>query len=253
MMDRPVNSDMHTYGIVGNGRLATHLAHYFTLLRIPFRQWSRASAAIQRADPASMLRETMRDCTHILLVIKDGEIDPFIKQNSFLQSRRLIHCSGSLVSAFAVGYHPLFSFSHTLHERTTYESIPMICDAGGPSFREAFPLLPNPWIAIEPSLKPYYHALCVLSGNFTTLVWQKAFKEFEARLGIPPECVVQYLQSIVHNLTHSRDDALTGPIARRDIGTIRSNLSALEGDQYLSLYKAMLEIVDPGQMKETGS
>ncbi|MCX6142487.1 MAG: DUF2520 domain-containing protein [Ignavibacteriales bacterium] len=252
-MDQTLHSDPHTYGIVGNGRVATHFAHYFSLLGIAFRQWSRASAAMMCVDPTSMLRETMQDCTHILLLIKDTEIEPFIRTNPFLQSKRLVHCSGSLVTELAIGYHPLFSFSHTLYERATYESIPMICDAGGPSFKDAFPLLPNPWITIEPSLKPYYHALCVLSGNFTTLVWQKTFKEFEARLGIPPEFALLYLRSIVHNLIHSPADALTGPIARKDMRTIGSNLAALEGDAYVHLYKAILEIVEPGRMKETES
>lgn len=252
-MDQTLHSDSHTYGIVGNGRVATHFAHYFSLLEIPFRQWSRASAAMMCVDPTAMLRETMQDCTHILLLIKDTEIEPFIRTNPFLQSKKLVHCSGSLVTHLAVGYHPLFSFSHTLYDQATYESIPMICDAGGPSFKDAFPLLPNPWITIEPSLKPYYHALCVLSGNFTTLVWQKTFKEFESRLGIPHNCASLYLRSIVHNLIQSPADALTGPIARKDMSTIRSNLAALEGDPYVHLYKAILEIVEPGRMKETKS
>jgi predicted short-subunit dehydrogenase-like oxidoreductase (DUF2520 family) len=204
-------------------------------------------------DPSTMLRDTMQDCTHILLLIKDAEIEPFIRKNSFLQSRQLIHCSGSVVTELAVGYHPLFSFSRTLFEKATYESIPIICDAGGPGFKDAFPMLPNPWITIETSLKPYYHALCVLSGNFTTLVWQKTFREFELRLGIPPRFALLYLRSIVHNLAHSPTDALTGPLARKDTQTIRNNLAALEGDPYVHLYKAICDIVESGRIKEMES
>ncbi len=96
------------------------------------------------------------------------------------------------------------------------ESLPMTCDAGGPGFNDVFPALPNPRITIEPSIKPYYHALCVLSGNFTTLVWQKTFREFEVRLGIPPDFALLYLRSIVRNLNQFPGDALTGPIIRKE-------------------------------------
>lgn len=244
-MDQALHSASRTYGIIGDGRVATHVVHYFTLLGIPFRQWSRSDAAAKGVDPTSLLRATVQECTHVLLLIKDGEIEPFIRMNPFLQSRQLIHCSGRLVTELAVGYHPLFSFSRTLYDRSTYESIPVVCEAGRPTFRDAFPLLPNPSVAIERSLKPYYHALCVLSGNFTTLVWQKTFNEFENRLGIPHSFASSYLGSIVHNLVQSPTDALTGPLARKDTETIRSNLAALKGDPYVRLYEAVLEIVKP--------
>ena len=42
-------------GIVGDGRVARHLHHYFTLLNRPFRTWSRRSAAISPVEALALV------------------------------------------------------------------------------------------------------------------------------------------------------------------------------------------------------
>jgi len=195
----------------------------------------------------------MDDCSHILLLITDSHIEPFIRAHPFLQAKHLLHCSGSLVSNLAGGYHPLFSFSEDSYVRSVYESIPFVCDAGIQGFDQIFPTLPNPWTTIERDLKPLYHALCVLSGNLTVLVWKKLFDEFGGRLQIPPEYATAYLQSVVRNLIQNPGAALTGPIARRDLATVRENLVALKADLFVRIYRAALDTIDPVFSKEVES
>jgi hypothetical protein len=64
------------FGIVGDGRLARHLIHYFNLLRIPYRQWSRQGAgqAAGKSDPASMV-QALLSCQTVLLAISDSAIE----------------------------------------------------------------------------------------------------------------------------------------------------------------------------------
>ena len=91
--------------------------------------------------------------------------------------------------------------------------------------------------------KAYYHALCVMSGNFTTIIWSKLFKELESRLNIPKEAAFTYLNSIALNLQINHRDALTGPLIRGDSKTINQNLAALENDSFLPIYQIFIKIL----------
>ncbi len=63
------------YLIIGNGRVARHFCHYFSLLKIKqYSQWDRS-------QPLSRLHELTTDATHILLLIKDSAIEPFIDEH----------------------------------------------------------------------------------------------------------------------------------------------------------------------------
>ena len=83
-MDRP------TYGLIGRGRLATHLARYFQLEKLPYRQW-------HRNDPEP-LRVIIEGCDVLLLAIRDDAIEPFVTANPEVVDRPVVHFSGSLVA-----------------------------------------------------------------------------------------------------------------------------------------------------------
>ncbi len=97
----------------------------------------------------------------------------------------------------------------------------------------------NPSWTIDPELKPLYHALCVLAGNFTTLLWLKAMDDFEMRLGLPREMLRPFLeQTAANTLAHGRA-AMTGSLARGETGTIERDLQGLAGDPYRQVYAAI--------------
>jgi predicted short-subunit dehydrogenase-like oxidoreductase (DUF2520 family) len=217
---------------------------------IPYHHWSRSGLIKPVAGSNSSPEAILADCTRILILIKDSEIERFISEHVFLRSKTLIHFSGSLVSDKAVGVHPLFGFACGLYDDAEYKTIPFVCERNRPGFRELFPALPNPSFDIDPGLKPLYHALCVLSGNFTTLLWQKMMSDFDTRLGIPAQAALPYLRSIVRNLESSADQALTGPIVRRDVPTLRTNLAALKDDPFQHVYLSFIRAVAPDLMKD---
>lgn len=224
-----------TYAIIGNGRLARHLTHYFNLLEIPLLQWARSTHTPRD------LKVTSAQASHILLAISDKAIEPFIQEHSFLKNKTLIHFSGSLVSPLALGTHPLMTFANDLYELKTYTSIPFIYEENTTPWAELFPLLPNPHYSIPLSQKRFYHTLCVMSNNFTTLLWQKFYKELSQTLNLPIDTIHPFLKQTFNNLLTNPHSALTGPLARNDEVTISSNLKTLENDPFQNIYKAFLE------------
>lgn len=232
MQSSQVQSPLKTL-IIGNGRAATHMAHYFALLNLPFQQWSRSSGEELSAQLTHIQR--------ILLLINDDQIIPFLNQYPQLRQKCVIHFSGALVIDGIYGAHPLVSFSQNLFEFEFYKAIPFAVDHNAPAFAELLPGLPNPNYRIDETKKSFYHALCVLSGNFTTLLWQKLFNELEP-LGLPTEFGLPYLQCITNNLRQNPNGALTGPLARGDLQTIERNLEALQDDPYAKVYRAFVEV-----------
>jgi hypothetical protein len=225
------------YGIVGDGRLARHLIHYFNLVRIPYRQWSRTI----HTEQGKSARESLAGCSTLLIAIKDSAIEPWCKEFLGFDSAtsvELVHFSGSLTTPFAVGMHPLMTFNTGFYELADYQKIPFICEEGSVGFNKIFPTLKNPHYTIAKEDKAYYHALCVMGGNFSVILWRKLFEEFKNRLDIPIEAAFPYLERITRNLQTDSKSALTGPLQRKDRETIHKNLESLEGDSFREIYEA---------------
>jgi len=224
------------FGLVGRGRAATHMARYLRLEGLPFATWHRG----QETPP----EETLASAKVILLLISDDSLEYFVEAHPTLRERLLVHFSGSLVIDGVAGLHPLMTFGPDPYSLETYRSMAFIEEKGGPRFREVFPTLPNPSWPVEPDLKPLYHALCVLCGNFTTLLWAKAFEDFEDRLGLPREVLMPYLVQTGRNVATLGREALTGSLDRGDMGTVERDLRALDGDPYAEVYQAFARLFD---------
>lgn len=224
------------YLIIGNGRVARHFSHYLKLLNLSFQNWSRDN------NTRDELMVLVKNCSHVLLLISDGAIKDFIDDNQYLLSAEyLIHFSGCLTLENCFGAHPLMTFGHDLYDKENYIAMPFILEESGPNFSVLLPGLPNKNFQIPKQMKPLYHALCVIGGNFTCLLWQKFFTELENKFNLPKEIVYPYLDTVVENLKHSSANALTGPLARRDYKTIAANLESLSGDPYQKIYQAFVE------------
>ncbi|MDN5280717.1 MAG: 2-dehydropantoate 2-reductase [Clostridiales bacterium] len=218
------------YVIVGDGKVARHFRRYFSHLKIGFSDWQN---------------KPTEKCRAVLVLISDSAIESFIEANRhlFAPNQLFVHFSGSLYTELAVGLHPLMTFSAKTdsYSYQVYEQIFFIGEKGRASFPEIFPELPNRFIEIEPAQKPLYHALCVVSGNFTTILWQEVMRMFQ-KLQLPSDALGPYLEQIFKNLLTNPDQALTGPIARKDCDTIRKNLKALEGSALQDIYAAFVKM-----------
>ena len=221
------------YLIIGCGRLATHMVHYFKLLTLPCTQWHR-----KQGEAALIVAFNM--ATHILLLINDNAIADFVAEHPYLTKKTVLHCSGSLVLPNIPSAHPLMTFGLELGTLNWYQCIPFITEKGEPGLPDLLPGLSNMHYVLPKEQKTLYHALCVLSGNFTTLLWQKFEKVCNERLALPSEIVKPYLQQICQNLLSNSVTALTGPLLRDDTQTIDANLAALTGDPFYEVYQAFV-------------
>lgn len=229
-----------TYLIIGSGKLAKHISHYFDLLGIPYLNWFRKSD--------ESLNSLIAKSEKILVLINDDEIENFISRNNNNNSGKFfIHCSGLLSTPLAESAHPLMTFSTELYDLTTYEQIPFITEKGRKSFIELFPEMRNSSFEIDPGLKPLYHAWCVMSGNFTTILWQRFFEIIEVQFGINKKYAIPYLNKISENLISDKFP-LTGPLARGDNKVIEKNMLALKDEPFAEIYGAFVNAYN--KMKE---
>jgi len=222
-----------TYGIAGNGRASTHLQAYFRLLKIPYKLWHR------RGRPAP--EAALGGCSTVFILISDGAIAPFIAANPFLKKKTLIHFSGSLNVKNAFAMHPFIPLAGRELSLAEYRRIPFALDTGT-SLKKLVPEFSNPVFRINKEDKALYHALCALGANLPVMLWQKAMLDLNVKFGIPREQVRNYFQASLDNFKKSRAAALSGPIARGDTLTVKSDVRALGKDPYAAVYSAFARI-----------
>lgn len=224
------------YLFVGNGRLSKHLQYYFRELNLPFLVWTRA-------EGISELYDRIELATHILLPISDGAISGFYKTHLENCSKTVVHFSGALEIKGIHGIHPLMTFGYDLYDPKFYQKIPFITSSSL-SFDQLLPGVPNSSYQIKPEEKAYYHSLCVIGGNLTSILVSK-MRAGMKELGLPDDISNFYAEKCIENVYKNPDRFLTGPFARKDFLTIERNLSALRNDPYQKIYQSFLSITFP--------
>ncbi len=244
--------------LVGNGRLATTL---FNALQGgdpeashgDIRRWRRPSSF----SPSSLsLKQVIREenPSHIYLAVSDTALHDLAEQHrEDFKGRTVVHFAGSLSSFSGIhAAHPLSTFSsrETPMSATEFERVPFILDRGAPAFSSLFPTLQNASFEMDPAMRGYYHALCVMSGNFTVLLWEAAAQRFEHELGVPMSALDVYREQIFKNLeqasrTQNSKSVLTGPLARGDMKTVDSHLESLSRQKesaLLEIYRGFVKL-----------
>lgn len=207
------------------------------------------------SDPQS-LRLFYDRCDRILLLIRDAAIDSFLTQYPFLRTSKTIHFSGALQVEGISNLHPLISFSEDLFAPEFYPQIPFALfskkavgvakntETSNTTIDESnllaewLPGFTNPWFVIPFEQKSLYHGLCVAGGNLMVLLWQAVGREFSQHFQIDESILFPYLKSITANLLTHWNQALTGPIARRDEITLNKNYVSLKETPLKPIFEA---------------
>lgn len=213
------------------------MRRYFRMLEIPYEAWQRGLD-----EP---LIDVLAPSTHVLVLLSDRAIVPWIEEARALlgdqaDSKTWVHFSGALVTNLAWTAHPLMTFTDGLYDQHSYERIPYIIEKEGPELSALLPGIPNTSFRIEREKKALYHSLCVLGGNFPQLLWSKLVEDLREQFELPADVVYPFLEATLRNFRAQEAGALTGPLARGDGETIKSNLNALEGDPYQGVYRAFV-------------
>jgi|AntRauTorcE11897_2_1112592.scaffolds.fasta_scaffold00166_29 predicted short-subunit dehydrogenase-like oxidoreductase (DUF2520 family) len=97
---------------------------------------------------------------------------------------------------------------------------------------------------VEPEAKPLLHASAVVASNYLVVLGDMVAK-ISAEANIPEATALEALKPLMENTIENINtlgvtDALTGPIARGDIKTVKQHLESLDNvPEVLSLYKTL--------------
>jgi hypothetical protein len=229
---------MNSYLIIGGGRVSLHMQTYFKLKGLKYAVWTR------KKNTPEELKQLIKSNSRTLLLIRDDQMDTFLEKYPELNNTNTVHFSGARSVGNLAAAHPLMTFGTVQYDLKTYEEIPFVTEIGKKTFSEIFPELKNSAFAIHSHQKALYHALCVLVGNFTTLLWEHIGKTIEKDLALPQKILQPYLKQVSKNTLDGMANnysALTGPVSRGDISTIIRNIDALsdlpERDLYFEFLK----------------
>ncbi len=253
----PESNNIESIAIIGNGKVANHMRHYFAAVGQPFTHWFRANNTSSQEKPqsrlsryklklqnlfkpSSSLESVVSNSQTVLLLIPDDQIEPFILKNPILKNKKLVHFSGSLNSQYAIGCHPLMTFGEQLYSFDKYLKTPFVVDEGV-DFNSIFPLFENPVHEINTKDKALYHAYCVMAGNFSQMLWRNIQQGLE-QINLPAELMSAYLQQNTENFINDSEQSMTGPMIRGDVSTIEKHQEALLGHPLQKIYQSFYEL-----------
>lgn len=232
----------YTILLIGRGRLAKHLKFAWRDLNLIL--WDKSQSTEE-------LHNKLKTADVVALAISDSAIESFYKDCRGFTPRDClwVHFSGALNVDGIVDIHPLMTFGPEIYNDEVYAQIPYV-SASIKSWPDRLPLN-NFLYNIDPSNKAKYHALCVLGGNFSSLLWSKAITEF-TKLGLPADVARTYALQSLKNTFDNPMNALTGPLVRSDLVTQEKNLKALGDDPYADIYRAFQKAYQKEKMTTGG-
>ncbi|HRD70149.1 MAG TPA: DUF2520 domain-containing protein [Legionella sp.] len=192
--------------------------------------------------------------------------NPNLKKDSVV-----MHCSGTLSSealssvskkgCFVASVHPMRSFAQPEISVTQYQGT--YCALEGdekaiPMVKSLFEKIGSITYEIDKRKKSYYHAAGVFSSNYLITLAHQALccmKEAGVDQEIAIPIIANLMRGSISNLekTLSPEHALTGPIQRGDVATIKQHMDALADTEqktlYSSLGKTTLTLTNHGSKK----
>ncbi|NUM88277.1 MAG: DUF2520 domain-containing protein [Bdellovibrionales bacterium] len=254
--------------LVGAGRLARHFTFAFQVFGLPLLRWDRSR-------PWSELNSLLDEATHVGLAISDDSLEGFVRDHlarhlahrqtphaargpvsravsatappapTFASTEaapypfRVIHFSGAKNIPGTIAAHPLMTFGPAIFPPEEYGRIHFTL-TGAERLSDALPGWKNSFTLMPAGERARYHALCVMAGNFPQLIWRKCEADLGA-MGIPREAFRDYLEKAAANYAAFGPAAVTGPLARGDLGTAALNREALSGDKWQQVYESFME------------
>ncbi|MEW6725072.1 MAG: Rossmann-like and DUF2520 domain-containing protein [Bacillota bacterium] len=264
-----------SFALIGPGRVGTALAYLLCTAGIRLTTViGRTAESLERArqllptqdDPPGTVfavqpgRELL-DSDFVILALRDAQIEDMVErlwQSGLIRRGQVvIHLSGSLTAdtgrlpaGAGVGRLAMHPLQAVADPKSGIAHLPQAIwslegDSKGLSLgQELAELLSLRWIRISAGQKPIYHAAACLASNYLVTLVHTATEMLQAvgfSADLARDSLWPLVQGTVDNLKQSPPrDALTGPLARGDVGTIRKHLEALAGrPEWVRLYRSL--------------
>jgi predicted short-subunit dehydrogenase-like oxidoreductase (DUF2520 family) len=244
---------MMKIGIIGAGTVGTSLA--VRLSRKGFRieavaSRSRSSSLrLVQAVGSGQIYDTPQgaadNADFVVITTPDDAIAVVAGEVRWHAGQYVVHCSGAdsldvleparLCGAQVGSFHPLQTFASIQKAIDNLPGSTFALEAEGDLLevlKEMSRALEGRWIKLGAGDKAAYHTAAVMSCNYlVTLV--KMATDLWASFGIPREEAIQALLPLLKGTISNIENlgipkALTGPIARGDIGTVQIHLNTLK-------------------------
>ncbi len=255
--------------IIGCGRLGKTLAALFVSTKFVCIQ-DVANLSIASSEKAVAFLGEGRVCLAVkqlksadiyLIATPDDSIE-FIVQQITLQDVLkpgdvIFHCSGLLSSeclspmvslgCYTASLHPIFSFSEPVMDVKNFSGTYCAFEGNEEALSRLLPILnaiEGQVFLIEKKSKPLYHVASVLASNYLVTLSAIA-KDCYSKAGLN-EALAENLtlalmfQALGKAQKLKPQEALTGPLQRADIDTLKKHLSALKSFPELEyIYKSL--------------
>lgn len=271
--------------VIGPGKVGSAVAglaaRYGYDVVLGARDLSRAKQIAQQlgsgiavaAAPAAV-----RDAGLVLLTVNDdaiaGVCESLASGNAFAAGQCVAHVSGALSSAalesarrrgcHVASAHPLQTFPSSAAALRSLPGAYWFVEGDPCAVREIERLTASfgaQVVPIEPGKKAHYHASAVMACNYLITLLDNAF-ELAACAGVDRalarRALAPLVQSSLDNVINmGTGAALTGPVVRGDVNTVKRHFAALKGNRrLLELYTLLgLRTVDlavaSGRLEET--
>lgn len=251
-------------GFVGAGVVGSVLA--ISLRRAGYEVIAAASRSemsaeklanqVQGCEAVSSAQEVADRAAIVFLTTPDDMIQHVTSRITWQKGQRVLHCSGveslealeaAEMSGASIGtFHPLQSFGTVEQGLTALVGTVFGIEASDPQLAEGLAQMARDLggepVHISPQDKVLYHVAAVTASGFTVTLMKLAADLWE-RLGLRSEEALKALLPLLKGTVNSLEvnglpGALTGPLVRGDVGTIRRHLYALKAKapDYLPLY-----------------
>lgn len=253
-------------GFIGAGKVCHALSFYFgqnhSIRGIYSRHFGSAVELAKKIESVAYERmeDLVRDSELILISTTDDQIGTVVEQMTGLElsGKSIAHLSGSLSSellrplyeqgATVFSLHPAQSFSDPMSALLQIENTVFTFEGMGDHeqvVERLFETLPNERIRISAESKCHYHIASVMLSNYLVALYGLS-EELLEQSGMSKEqsqrLLLPLLDSTVNNLRERGFSALTGPLERGDVDTIRRHLEDLEDDRLIkTIYRSMAQ------------
>lgn len=255
-------------GIIGAGRLGTALAGAlaaagYTRIRLASRSDARAHE-VSRAlalEPA-LVSALVEECALVFLAVPDRAVAVLAAEQPWSSGQGVVHVSGALSlnvlapaaarGALAGCVHPIQTFpavDRADREGAAARFVGITCGVEAPAPLDALldgvvSDLGAGVVRLEGVDRALYHAAAVLVSNDVVALMATATRTWAAaglREEAAREALAPLLTAAASNVARlPLAEALTGPVARGDVETVRRHLEALEREPEIAgIYRAL--------------
>lgn len=246
--------EFSTLGVIGPGRMGSALAESLSLQGYPIHAIAgrgeacpKARALAQRVHARIVSAQALAEtCSLIFIATPDDAIAPLADTIEWSAGSAVVHLSGATdvqalqaaqhCQAHIGGFHPLQSISQAAGTATTFQHCTITIEAEHEALSKDLATLAHALGShvniLPPNTRMRYHAAANHASALLVALMTDMARLWESWGSSEKDMMDALLPLMQNTLSAARErgvtQALTGPLARGDVGTLEGHLAALE-------------------------